>query len=160
MNLKNKKVFVTGAGGANDGVAIKGSAIELQLSVASGQSSASIINNDLAGAVNHLVQSGDKSRPVLDIAGYRQLIPGQLVNQGNGLQFGPAAGGYGWLGMMRDLSPLLCANPFGQRIRIRLIDPLSRAKMCIMNSAGLNNGDIGKYYLQFEVTMVPNKGGC
>ena len=153
-------IGVPGGGAATDGVAVKASAIELQVNVATGQSSVSVINNDYAGAVNHLVQSGDKSQPVVDIAGYRQLIPGQLVNQGNGLQFGPAAGGYGWLGMMRDLSPLLCANPFGQRLRIRLVDPLSRAKMCIMNSAGLNNGDIGKYYFQFEVTMVPNKTGC
>ena len=153
-------IGVTGAGGANDGVAIKGSAIELQLSVASGQSCASVINNDLAGNVDHLVQSGDKSNPVVDIAGYRQLIPGQIVNQGTGAAFTVGAGGQGWLGMMRDLSPLLCANPFGQRLRIRFIDPLSRAKMCIMNALGLNNGDIGKYYLQFEITMVPNKGGC
>tara|TARA_Y100001937_G_scaffold127752_1_gene201000 strand:+ start:1360 stop:2094 length:735 start_codon:yes stop_codon:yes gene_type:complete len=153
-------IGVPGGGAAADGVAIKGSAIELQLGAASGQSSVSIINNDLAGNVDHLVQSGDKSRPVVDIAGYRQLIPGQLVNQGNGASFSVGAGGQGWLGMMRDLSPLLCANPFGQRMRIRFIDPLSRGKMCIMNALGLNNGDIGKYYLQFEVTMVPNSSGC
>ena len=70
-------IGVPGAGAATDGVAVKASAIELQLGVATGQSSVSVINNDLAGAVNHLVQSGDKSQPVVDIAGYRQLIPGQ-----------------------------------------------------------------------------------
>ena len=153
-------IGVPGGPAATDGIVIKGSAIELQLSAATGQSCASIINNDFAGNQNNLVQSGDKANPVVDIAGFRQLIPGQIVNQGNGLAFTVGAAGQGWLGMMRDISPLLCANPFGQKIRIRFVDPLSRAKMCIMNVGAMNAGDIGKYYLQFEVTMIPNKNEC
>ena len=45
-------------------------------------------------------------------------------------------------------------------IRLRFIDPLSRSKMCLMNNAALANGDVGKYHIQLEVTMVPNKTGC
>jgi hypothetical protein len=152
---------VPGGGAIADGVSINGAAVELQLGVASSQSTATVINTDAAGGPAAGVGiRGDKFDSLRDISGFRQLIPGQVVNVGNGLAFSPAAGGYSWLGMMRDLSPLLCANPFGQKIRVRLVDPIGRRKMCIMNSAGLNNGDIGKYYIQLDVTMIPNKNGC
>lgn len=154
---------VPGAGAATDGVVLKASAIELQVNVATAQTATSTINDDYAGTQTNIIQAGTKSKPVVDIAGYRQLIPGQIVNQGTGASFSVGAGGQGWLGMIRDVTPLLTANPFGQRLRIRLVDPLSRGKMCIMNGvnpAGLAAGDIGRYYFQFEVTMVPNKTGC
>ena len=151
---------IPGGGAATDGITLKAPVIELQLNTATPQTCNSIINDDYAAAQGNLMQSGNKSAPVIDIGGFRQIIPGQIVNVGNGVNFTVTNAGQGWLGMLRDSQPLLCSNPFGQKIRIRFIDPLSRSKMCIMNNAGLANGDVGKYYIQFEVVMVPNKTGC
>ena len=137
----------------SSGVAVTASAFELNIGVGCGQTASSTIN----AAVGN---PGDRNQPVIAMSGYRQLIPGQLVNVGNGLGFAANASGFGWLGMMRDLTPLLCANPFGQRIRVSILDPLSREKSCIMNSAALGGGDLGRYYIQLDVTMIPNKGGC
>tara|TARA_R100001594_G_scaffold3518_4_gene13117 strand:- start:1441 stop:2142 length:702 start_codon:yes stop_codon:yes gene_type:complete len=139
--------------GAAAGVGITAAAFELQLSVGSGQTSTSAINAALGNP-------GDRHEPVIAVSGYRQLIPGQIVSVGNALTFSPIAAGFGWIGMMRDLTPLLCSNPFGQRMRVRIVDPLSRQKACIMDSGGLANGDRGKYFIQLDVTMVPNKQGC
>ena len=137
----------------SSGVAVTASAFELNIGVGCGQTASSTIN----AAVGN---PGDRNQPVIGMSGYRQLIPGQIVNVGNGLGFAANASGFGWLGMMRDLTPLLCANPFGQKIRVSIIDPLSREKSCIMNSGALAGGDLGRYYLQLDVTMIPNKGGC
>ena len=133
------------------GVAIPGSAVELQIGAASSQTGTAVINTAVGGG------AGDRDQPFIEVSGYRQLVPGQVVSVGTGLGFAPGNAGYGWLGMMRDLTPLLAANPFGQRMRIRFVDPLTRDKMCIMNSGALANGDIGKYYIQLDVQMVPNK---
>jgi len=135
------------------GVGITSAAFELNIGVGCGQTTSSAIN----AAVGN---PGDRNQPVINMSGYRQLVPGQLVSTGNGLGFAAANAGFGWLGMMRDLTPLLCANPFGQRIRVSILDPLSREKSCIMNSAALGGGDLGRYYIQLDVTMIPNKGGC
>ena len=136
--------------GAAAGVGIISTAFELQLSVGSGQTSSSVISGG-AGAV------GNRDQPIIAVSGYRQLIPGQVVSMGNGLNFSPNANGFGWIGMMRDLTPLLCSNPFGQRMRVRIVDPLSRQKACIMDSGALAAGDRGKYFIQLDVTMVPNR---
>tara|TARA_R100001015_G_C4633818_1_gene199286 strand:+ start:1433 stop:2167 length:735 start_codon:yes stop_codon:yes gene_type:complete len=151
---------IPGGGGAGDGITLKAPVVELQLNTATSQTSNSIINDDYAAAQANLIQSGNKSDPIIDIGGYRQIIPGQIVNVGNGVNFTVTNAGQGWLGMLRDTNPLLCSNPFGQKIRLRFIDPLSRSKMCLMNNAALANGDVGKYHIQLEVTMVPNKTGC
>ena len=136
--------------GAALGVGITAAAFELQLSVGSGQTSSSVISG-AAGAV------GNKDQPIIAVSGYRQLIPGQIVSTGNAVSFSPIAAGFGWIGMMRDLTPLLCSNPFGQRMRVRIVDPLSRQKACIMDSGGFAAGDRGKYFIQLDVTMVPNR---
>ena len=135
------------------GVGITSAAFELNIGVGCGQTTSSAIN----AAVGN---PGDRNQPIIGMSGYRQLIPGQIVSMGNAVNFSPNAGGFGWIGMMRDLTPLLCANPFGQKIRISIIDPLSREKACIMNSGAFAGGDLGKYFMQLDVTMIPNKGGC
>jgi len=137
------------AGAAGAAVGLAAPAIELQLSAASAQTGTAVINAAVGAA-------GDKNSPVQEISGFRQLIPGQVVNVGTGADFTPAAGGFGWLGMQRDSSALLCSNPFGQKLRVRFVDPLSRLKTCICNNGALVGGDVGKYFIQLEVTMIPN----
>ena len=139
------------AGAAGAGVGLASPAIELQLSAASAQTGTAVINAAVGAA-------GDKNSPIQEISGFRQLIPGQVVNVGTGADFTPAAGGFGWLGMQRDSSTRLCANPFGQKLRVRFVDPLSRLKtcICVAGGAGLLAGDVGKYFIQLEVTMIPN----
>ena len=144
----------------SSGVAVTASAFELNIGVGCGQTTSSTINTAVGAVPVPAGNAGDRNQPVIGMSGYRQLIPGQIVNVGNGLGFAAGAAGYGWLGMMRDLTPLLCANPFGQRIRLSILDPLSREKSCIMNSAALGGGDLGRYYIQLDVTMIPNKQGC
>jgi hypothetical protein len=133
--------------GLAGGAALKGFAIELQVSTPSSQT-----------AVSHLSGLGNGTP---EVGGYRQILAGQNVNVGSGAAgggWGPVATGYAWLGMMRDISPLLCANPFGQTITIRLVDPIVRDRMYI---GGLGGGpgagtDVGQYIMQFEITMVEN----
>lgn len=129
--------------------AVKVPALELQLSCPSSQTATSTIDS-----VAQAQQAG-----VHEVSGFKQLLPGQIVNVGNGAVFTPAAGGYAWLSMSgKAENPIMAANPFGQKLTIRFIDPASRDRIWIENSAvGMPGPDLGTYVMQLDITMIPNK---
>ena len=92
-------------------------------------------------------------------AGFRQLVPMQIVNVGTpGAGAVPNANGYAWVGIGSGISatdPLLSANPFGQKIRIRIVSPIEGRTMFLQNNAaaGFNIAD---YMFSFTITMIPN----
>jgi len=55
----------------------------------------------------------------------------------------------------RAENPILCANPFGQQITIRLIDPITRDNIWLTDNGALAN-DNGHYIFQFDVELVAN----
>lgn len=129
----------------SDGAAVKEPAIELQLSCPTSQSVTNFINDGAAAG-----QGG-----VNQMAGFRQILPGQVVNNPVA-SFAPANNGYSWMSISgRAENPILCANPFGQQITIRLIDPITRDNIWLTDNALLGN-DNGHYIFQFDVELVAN----
>ena len=129
----------------SDGAAVKEPAIELQLSCPTSQTVTNFIN-----VGDHAGQGGAN-----EMAGFRQILPGQVVNNPVA-SFAPANNGYSWMSISgRAENPILCANPFGQQITIRLIDPITRDNIWLTNNANLAQDD-GHYIFQFDVELVAN----
>lgn len=99
------------------------------------------------------------------IGGFRQLIPLQIVNVGTSGAGAAAAGplftneGACWTGIGSGVSatnPIMCANPFGQKVRMTLINPLTNAIVWLRSSGAAADDNIGRYTFQFTITMIPN----
>tara|TARA_R110000824_G_scaffold324634_2_gene511602 strand:- start:345 stop:995 length:651 start_codon:yes stop_codon:yes gene_type:complete len=136
------------------GAAIKVPALELQMSMPSSQASGSYVTGTAAQP-----GANPPEDPLIETQGFKQLITGSITNQGNGLGWAPAGGGYGWTSNPQTCEPILCGNPFGQMMRIRLADPTARhprRTVYVTNSAAIGV-DFGYYALQMDVEMVPNK---
>tara|TARA_R110000803_G_scaffold45329_2_gene95560 strand:- start:18 stop:665 length:648 start_codon:yes stop_codon:yes gene_type:complete len=92
-------------------------------------------------------------------SGFRQLVPLQIINVGTpAVGTVPSATGSAWVGIGSGISatdPLLSANPFGQKITIRTVSPISGSKMWL-HSIGAGQNNVGDYSFQFTVTMIPN----
>jgi len=139
-------VWSTRAGGF-----LRNGNVELQLSAPSSQTSLTAVN---AAAGN----PGAFNEPVEETAGFKQIIPIQFV------PIGGAAAGWlpavatsgGWVNV-GEQKPIICANPFGSRLRLRFVDVFSRNPIFLADAAAAPGVDIGKYTLQFEIEMVPNK---
>ena len=101
----------------------------------------------------------------LENQGFKQIITGSVVPQGNAVTWGPAvpaAAGQSWNSSPQVCDSIMCANPFGQKITLRFVDPTEVAaerQVWILDSgvAGPPRTDQGFYVLQFDVQMVPNK---
>jgi len=129
----------------SEGAAVKIGAVELQLSVPTSQTASNHIN-----AVAQVGEGG-----VTELAGFKQILPGQVVNNPV-TSFAPAANGYSWMSISgRAENPILCGNPFGQQVSIRLINPITRNRMWLTDNGQLA-ADNGEYIFQFDVEMVPN----
>ena len=129
----------------SDGAAVKEPAIELQLSCPTSQSVENFIN-----AAGQVGEGG-----ATELAGFKQILPGQVVNNPV-TSFAPAANGYSWMSISgRAENPILCANPFGQQMTIRLIDPITRNNVWLTDN-GVPAADRGNYIFQFDVELVPN----
>ena len=129
----------------SNGAAVKIAAVELQLSLPTSQTASNVVN-----AVGQTAQGG-----VTELAGFKQILPGQVVNNPI-TSFAPAANGYSWMSISgRAENPILCANPFGQQISIRLIDPITRDRIYLTDN-GAHANDNGNYVFQFDVEMVQN----
>ena len=128
-------------------------AIELQISSApSSQTTLSCVNT-AANAVEKGFQEN---------SGFRQILPGQVIATNNDTTMGSVAAGNAsnraWISISgRAENPIIAANPFGQTLRIRLVNPATRLPVYIRSAAGAAN-DIGTYIMQLEITMIPNKG--
>ena len=103
------------------------------------------------------------------VSGFRQFLPLQLVNvgtTGNGAAVaGPVATneGFSWVGIGSGISatdPILSANPFGQKIKFSLINPVNDSKVWLVSAGGAAGGpggnNVGEYTLQLTITMIPN----
>lgn len=103
------------------------------------------------------------------VAGFRQFLPLQLVNVGTtgaGVAAAgpsPTAEGYSWVGIGSGISatdPILSANPFGQKVKFSLINPVNDSKVWLVSAAGGGGGaagnNVGEYTLQLTITMIPN----
>jgi len=103
------------------------------------------------------------------VSGFRQFLPLQLVNVGTTGAGAAAAGpiataeGFSWVGIGSGISatdPILCANPFGQRVKFSLINPVNDSKVWLVSAAGGGGGpagnNVGEYNLQLTITMIPN----
>jgi len=103
------------------------------------------------------------------VAGFRQFLPFQLVNVGTTGAGAAAAGpsptaeGFSWVGIGSGISatdPILSANPFGQKVKFSLINPVNDSKVWLVSAAGGGGGpagnNVGEYNLQLTITMIPN----
>ena len=127
---------------------VKTACIELQLGVGSSQTTDSFINN--ANAVN----AGET-----ESGGFRQVLPMQVVNVGNPVSPAVNVDGFAFMSVpaARTTSPILCSNPFGSNLRIRLVDPITRTPIYLTDAAvgpGATSADVGQYVFQFHVELV------
>ena len=125
--------------------------VELQLSAPSSQTSLTAVN----AAVGN---PGAFNEPVEETSGFKQIVPLQFVVIGGAAAAwnpGVASSG-GWVNV-GEQPAIICANPFGSRLRLRFVDVFSRNPIFLANAAAAPGVDIGKYTLQFEIEMVPDK---
>jgi len=133
-------------------------ALELQLSTPSSQATGSYIVEGAAAAA-----AANRPPTQIETQGFKQIIMGNIVIQGNGNTWGPFAApvaGQSWNSSPQTCEPVMCANPFGQNITLRLTDPTetpAERQVWIQDTGAANTTDQGFYVFQFEVQMVPNK---
>tara|TARA_R100000541_G_scaffold52736_2_gene60526 strand:- start:33 stop:713 length:681 start_codon:yes stop_codon:yes gene_type:complete len=146
-------VWIQSLGGAQ--AATKLGCIQVRLDVGSSQTETIRINNNA-----ELAEGGNAQ-----IGGFRQLVPIQVVNIGTSGAGAGAAGplftneGACWTGIGASsvAEPILCANPFAQKLKLSLINPLDNAKVWLASAAaGPAFPNIGRYAFQFTITMIPN----
>tara|TARA_R110001599_G_scaffold4435_2_gene22924 strand:- start:2335 stop:3033 length:699 start_codon:yes stop_codon:yes gene_type:complete len=137
---------------------IKTAGIIIRANIGSSQTATSKIDSALA-----LAAGGDNQ-----VAGFRQFIPLQLVNvgtTGNGAGAvgpTPTAEGFSWVGIGSGISatdPILSANPFGQKVKFTLINPIKNVKNWIVSAgagAGAGGANAAQYTIQLTITMIPN----
>ena len=131
-------------------VATRQASLELQLSVPSSQATKSAI--EFAG--NNV---GAPTDPLITNSGFRQLLPLRFVPIGAlGAAWVPGNASSGAYLSEPKCEPILCANPFGRRLRISLRDVFSGNSVYLVNQAAIG-ADLGKYAFQFEVEMVADK---
>ena len=143
-----------GGSAAGPPALVKTAGIIVRANIGSSQTSTSKI--DTADA---LAAGGDNQ-----VAGFRQFIPLQLVNVGTatGAAIGPVASalGFSWVGIGSGISatdPILSANPFGQKVKFTLINPITNAKNWIVSAfAGAGSANQAEYTIQLTITMIPN----
>ena len=130
-------------------------AVVVRLDIGSSQTTTIQLNSG-----NEVAEGG-----ATQIGGFRQLIPLQIVNVGTSGAGAAAVGplftneGACWTGIGSGISatdPILCANPFGQKVRMTLINPLTNAPVWLRSAGGATNTNIGRYAFQFTITMIPN----
>lgn len=117
--------------------------------------------------VTTLAEIAEKGRSL--IGGFKQFLPLQIVNTGTivGVPGNPQPGevqgpsptpfGFSWTGIGSGIAAtegILAANPFGQVLTVRLIDPAS-GRNCYLTNAPADD-DFGNYNLQISITMIPN----
>ncbi len=134
-------------------------ALELRVDVPTSQAVKSSILGVNAGAAQEVIPTAT------EMGTWTQLLPGQVINTGNGVSFGVGAtsADKGWMSISgRAENPILCGNPFGQQVRITFRDPITENDVYIQDcgaggGAGAAMGpEQGSYVMQFDITMVPN----
>jgi len=131
-------------------------ALELRMSVPTSQTVKSSIVGVAAGAVGEIVPT------VTEVGRWAQLLPGQVVQAGNGTTFATAANAVdrAWLSISgRAENAIMCANPFGQQVTITFRDPITENDVYLQDTTagGANMGpEQGNYVMQFDITMIPN----
>ena len=142
-------VWTTRAGGF-----LRNGCVELQLSAPSSQTTHTAID---AAAGN----PGSFNEPNVETSGFKQIIPLQFVPIGGlAAAWNPAlaiSGGWTGIGGVRQSEAIICANPFGSRMRLRLVDPFSRLPIFLANAAAAPGVDLGRYCFQFEIEMVSDR---
>ena len=133
---------------------LRNGCVELQLSTPSSQTTLTSIDA-VANAV------GGFNNPNVETGGFKQLIPLQYVTTG-GIGAGwvaTATSSGGWMGVggVRESEAIICANPFGSRMRIRLVDPFTRNACFLAAVAAAPVVDLGRYAFQFEIEMVSDR---
>ena len=146
--------WVDGGSAALPPALVKTAGIIVRANIGSSQTATSKIDS-----ANALAVGGDNQ-----VSGFRQFIPLQLVNVGTatGAAIGPVASalGFSWVGIGSGISatdPILSANPFGQRVKFTLINPITNVKNWIVSSAaGAGSANAAQYTIQLTITMIPN----
>jgi len=147
--------WVDGGSAAAPPALVKTAGIIVRANIGSSQTSTSKIDSVAA-----LAAGGDNQ-----VAGFRQFIPLQLVNVGTatGAAIGPSPSnlGFSWVGIGSGISatdPILSANPFGQKVKFSLINPITNAKNWIVSNAGgaAAGVNVAEYTIQLTITMIPN----
>tara|TARA_S200002703_G_scaffold7207_2_gene7594 strand:- start:754 stop:1434 length:681 start_codon:yes stop_codon:yes gene_type:complete len=137
-------------------VGTKLASLELRMSVPTSQSVKSSILGTQLGAAGEIVPTET------EMGSFVQILPGQVINTGNGTTFavGATSGDKAWMSISgRAENPIMCGNPFGQQVSIVFRDPITTNDVYIQNTAagGGNMGpEQGHYVMQFDITMIPN----
>jgi len=131
-------------------------ALELRMSVPTSQVVKSSILGTNAGAAQEVIPTET------EMSTWAQLLPGQVINTGNGQSFavGATSADKGWMSISgRAENPIMCGNPFGQQVRITFRNPITENDVYLQDTTagGGNMGpDQGSYVMQFDITMIPN----
>ena len=92
--------------------------------------------------------------------GFAQLLPLQIVNVGDTASFTPAPGGFAATAIGSGVAAsdaVLCGNPFGKDLTIRLTTPvIERGSNVWISQVGAAQ-DVGYYTLQLSIELIPNK---
>tara|TARA_R100000664_G_scaffold1090_3_gene2936 strand:+ start:6314 stop:7003 length:690 start_codon:yes stop_codon:yes gene_type:complete len=135
---------------------VKIPALELRMSVPTSQVAKSSILGVAAGNPQEVIPTDT------EMSTWAQLLPGQVINTGNGVSFGVGAtsADKGWMSISgRAENPIMCGNPFGQQVRITFRDPITENDVYLQDCGG-GGGNMGpeqgQYVMQFDITMIPN----
>jgi len=92
--------------------------------------------------------------------GFAQLLPLQIVNVGDTASFTPSPGGFAATAIGSGVAAsdaVLCGNPFGKDLTIRLTTPvIERGSNVWISQVGAAQ-DVGYYTLQLSIELIPNK---
>tara|TARA_R100001440_G_scaffold9674_1_gene18046 strand:- start:2524 stop:3201 length:678 start_codon:yes stop_codon:yes gene_type:complete len=109
------------------------------------------------------VNPGDDGVGQMNQGGFRQLVPLKLALTGSGLAALTAGltnlADYSYLGVdCGNSDGIMCANPFGSTTTLSLRFPgFDTLAYLASHAAGPNSADIGTYYFQFTITLIPNR---
>ena len=141
--------------GTNDGVCTMGGAAPAFL-----RCSGVVVRLDVPSSqtmINHQLLAAVAGVGTHETGGFRQLVPTELKLIGAGAGGIAVAGSYGWAGEGVG-EPIICANPFGQTIRITLHHPQENFDTYLCSQGnGAGSQDFGLYVWQFTMQMVPNE---
>lgn len=89
-----------------------------------------------------------------EIGQFRELVDLEIVSVGDSAGNVALAGRTAaWHGRKNNSEPIMCGNPFGMQMTLRLVDPVSNSQ-CYMGAAGAAAADTGFYVFGFDITMI------
>ena len=148
-NGVNDPVWNVNSPAVGGNVLAKLAALIIELDVPSSQTNQIAVSGVAGGAVG----AGGRAA----IGGFKQFVTIRRVEVGSATGVvGPAANQYAWEWTGHQQDPILCANPFGARVKLTISTPAVDASTCWIQSAaaGAGGNDTAEYAACFTIEMV------